>query len=193
VALPLPAKSQQGLYYNSETRAVQWEAPPLLPGPVTPTKTGAWLTVTYFLNGLSQQLAGVLQPLITAGLYATSLISLMWCLTALYGAQELRGGVAFFTSACLLALPQPLPFLILILSSAPYSTALSGVIASQVESALSVALLASLVPQLCSSLGTLHRAAQARLPKCHFRYDSTWALRLICPAVSWRLKPMPSS
>jgi hypothetical protein len=185
-------EANRAFYYNSETRVAQWEAPPLLPGPVTPTRTGAWLTVTYFLNGLSQQLAGILQPLMTAGLYATSLTSLWWCLTALYGARQLRGGLALFASACLLALPQPLPFLILRLSSEPYSTALSGVIASRVESALSVALLASLVPQLCSSLGTLHRAAKARLPKCHFRYDSTWALRLIfalCPAVSWRLKP----
>ncbi|GAQ78295.1 hypothetical protein KFL_000100600 [Klebsormidium nitens] len=188
----LDPKTNRVYFCNSVTKTVQWDPPPSLPVTFKPpgASPGLTRTLTLFCNGLLQQLGGILQALVTVGLYWSTVVTLFWCTSAVYGAKQLGVGTSFFLTAAFLALPQPLPFVVLALGSRP--SYLGGVLAARFESALCVALLINVFPALGSSLGTIHRAAKARLPSCRLFWNCACFSRLLvalCPALSWRLHP----
>ncbi|GAQ78296.1 hypothetical protein KFL_000100610 [Klebsormidium nitens] len=141
----------------------------------------------YFYNS---QLGGILQALVTVGLYWSTVATLFWCTSAVYGAKQLGMGTSFFLAAAFLALPQPLPLVVLALSLRP--SVIGGTLAARFESALCVTLLISVLSGLCSTLATIDRAAKARLPSCRLPWNCACFSRLLvalCPALSWRLHP----
>ncbi|GAQ82480.1 hypothetical protein KFL_001120250 [Klebsormidium nitens] len=143
----------------------------------------------HMLSDPKTQLGGLLQPVVTIGLYLSTVVTVYCFSRGLYGGQ-LGVGTSFFLSAAFLTLPQPLLLLVIALSSRP--SFLNGIVAARCESALCVTLLISVLPGLFSTLGTIHRAAEARLPRCRLPWNCECFLRLLvalCPALSSRLHP----
>jgi hypothetical protein len=186
----LDATQNRTVYYNSLTTATQWEPPALLPGSVaapTVLNTPA-LIVFYILRGLLQLVIGLLKPLMTVGVYF-SLLSPGWYLLSSMKTGAHSHWASLLSSISFLVLPQPLPLVILGLA---YFVPLPRIPVSPYESFLSLALLASLLPEILSFMSALARAARARLPA----YDLAWDFRLqrqflcaLCPALSWRFWP----
>jgi hypothetical protein len=162
----------------------------LLPGSVaapTVLNTPA-LIVFYILRGLLQLVTGLLKALITVGVYS-GLLSPGWYLLSSMKTGAHSHWASLLSSTSFLVLPQPLPLVILGLA---FFVPLSRIPVGPCESFLSLALLASLLPEVLSFLGTLARAARARLPA----HDLAWDFRLqreflcaLCPALSWRVWP----
>ncbi|GAQ78293.1 hypothetical protein KFL_000100580 [Klebsormidium nitens] len=139
-------------------------------------------------------LGGVLQPLVTVGLYWSKFVTLRWCAFALLGGKsQLGAGTVLFLSAAFFVLPQPLPFFILLLSRSRWSARLSGTLIARLESLLCVALLVSALPGLRLTFRVFHRAAKEGLPKCPLpSWDcesSRTLLIALFPALNWTLHP----
>lgn len=186
----LDPETNRVCFYNSVSKTVQWDPPPALPVDTPGTSPVLFGTLTLFFGGLLQQLGGLLQAVVTVGLYLSTVVTLYWCARALYGGHQLDVGTRFFLTAAFVALPQPLPFLVIALALRPSFR--WGALASRFESALCVTLLISVLPGLCLSLRTIHQAAEARLPSCRLPWDFACFSRLLvalCPALSWVLHP----
>jgi hypothetical protein len=168
----LDATEKRTFCYNSVTKATQWEPPALLPGSVaapTVLNTPA-LIVFYILRGLLQLVTGLLKPLMTVGVYS-GLLSPGWYLLSSMKTGAHSHWASLLSSISFLVLPQPLPLVILGLA---YFVLLSRIPVGPCESFLSLALLASLLPEVLSFLSALTRAARAGLPA----HDLAWDFRL---------------
>ncbi|GAQ85623.1 hypothetical protein KFL_002450160 [Klebsormidium nitens] len=182
-------------YYNSVTHSFQWDPPASPPHSRVPpgTSTGLFGTLALLFNCIIQQLVGLVQPVVTLGLYWSRVVTFRWCVCAVFGANpQLHAGAILFLSAAFLSLPQPLPLCVLLLGRSGDSTFLGGPLAARLESFLCVAILVSALPGLCVTLMTFHRAAEERLPKCRLPWDFKGFLYLllaICPALTWWLYP----
>lgn len=183
-------------FYNSVSETAQWDPPPSLPVRIRSpgASSGPFGALTLFFDGLLQQLGGILQPLVTVGLYWCRFETLRWCARALFGGKlQLGAGTILFLSAAFFALPQPLPFSILLLSRSRYPACLGGKLASRVEFLLCIALVLSALPGLRLTLGVFNRAAEECVPKCRLpSWDCeafTTLLIALCPALNWTLHP----
>ncbi|GAQ78292.1 hypothetical protein KFL_000100570 [Klebsormidium nitens] len=113
-------------FYNSVSKVVQWEPPPSFLLTTPEASPGLFGTLTLFF----QQLWGLLQPIVTVGLYLSTVVTVYWFSRGLYR-DQLGVGTTLSLLAAFLALPQPLPFVVLALSSRP--SFLGEVVAAQVR------------------------------------------------------------
>lgn len=185
--LPVYSPGQKRTFYhNSATEVSQWEAPGSLPPATAPSGTPDELVLSYLAHGTGRLLSTLLKLPITLGLYFACLYETLWILQHVHT-------LGFWTSALLaasfVALPQPLPLLILALGSYSGLNTFDPFVGGW-EVFLSLALLASLVPEIQSLLATLKAAARSRLPPSEatpsFLPDLFYAL---CPGLGWRLHP----
>jgi hypothetical protein len=188
----LDTKANRTFYYNSVTKTSQWELPGLLPEQISSPSslpTGG-LVASYLVRGLLQIFAVVFRALMTAGVYTGVGVTCFYCIFGLIRGFQLKeqlGTLSIFLGACFLALPQPLPPVILALfaSGIPLSSAYTRFF----ESSLSLALLSGLIPEVLSFSRALARAARARIPALDFKIQPLDLLCALCPALSWRVWP----
>lgn len=83
----LDPKTNRVYYYNSISKTVQWDPPPssLVTKDSPGASPGLFGTLTLFSSGLFQQLGGILQALVTVGLYLSLFATRGWCACAVYG------------------------------------------------------------------------------------------------------------
>jgi hypothetical protein len=186
-------------YYNSETKEATWASslsPTLtLVGHMRPVLVrrddkystwGVWLRDTVLL------IRGALQLLITLGLYYRVGMTLLWPLGAISGTLQIDPWVALVLCACSLALPQPLPLLVVHLGSLSLAS-LNGALATFFEAALCIGLLVFIASSFRSYLASSREAAKAKVfPSCAVDWDAGSFLGLVysmCPVLSWRVHP----
>jgi hypothetical protein len=186
----LDTKANRTFYYNSVTKTSQWELPGLLPEQISAPSslpTGG-LVASYLARGLLQIFASVFRTLMAAALYTGLGVTWSYCIVSVLIFKEEIGCLSIFLhGACFLALPQPLPPVILALFF--FRIPLSSAYTSFFEPFLSLALLSSLIPEVLSFLRALARAARARIPALEFKIQPLDLLCALCPALSWRVWP----
>ncbi|GAQ90538.1 hypothetical protein KFL_006530040 [Klebsormidium nitens] len=182
-------------YYNSVTKASQWEYPDLPTPPDEPdvSVTSDELVGSYLADGTGQLFSALLKLPVTLLLYYAPLFELQW-LIQLYKDHTIGGWSFWLLASAVAALPQPLPLLILALGgSQPAITPfLDGPVAVGWEAFLSLALLGSLASEVQSLIQTLDEAARARLPPRKMTADSSFLTNLVCalcPGLGWKLHP----
>jgi hypothetical protein len=186
-------------YYNSETKVATWASDSFSPS-ITLVKGvrpvlvrgdddftwGFWGTDTVLL------IMGALKLLITLGLYYRIGMTLLWPLGAISGTLQIDPWVGLVLSACSLALPQPLPLLVVHLGSLPLAS-LNGALATFFETPLCIGLLAFVAVTFRSYLARSREAAKAKVfPSSAVNWDAGSFLALVysmCPVLSWRVHP----
>ncbi|GAQ90539.1 hypothetical protein KFL_006530050 [Klebsormidium nitens] len=184
-------------FYNSRTKVAQWALPGDLIHPSTDvSRTSDELLVSYFLQGARELVASIFKLLGTVGLYVAHVLELAWSIMLLWNILEQSWVLQGLLPVACLALPQPLPAVILLLGTFPVRLVVDNVSAQSLrlgwEALLCAALLFSLVPEVRSLLATLKRAARARLSPCKATGDVkllTDFLCALCPGLGWRLRP----
>jgi hypothetical protein len=177
-------------YHNSLTKVSQWEAPGSLPRATAPSGTPDDLVLSYLVHGTGRLLSTLLKLPVTVGLYLASLYATLWILQHNQSLGDWTSGIL---AASFVALPQPLPLVVLALGSYPgLNTFLDSPVVGGWEALLSLALLGSLVPEIQSLLATLKAAARARLPPSEAPSGASFLTDLfcaLCPGLGWRLYP----